>query len=135
MRSRNCLPFRSIWAHPGFSGVCVARSFVFYISLGRWLFDFCLPLYCLSVFDLLLPITPLVSSNLKDTGTIKRHWHHLGTPDTERRQRDNQETLTSVGYTRHRTKRHGQSKMDTQEILTPFGYTSHRTKTKMQSII
>jgi hypothetical protein len=58
---------------PGFSGGCVARSFVFYIALGRLLFDFFMPLFCLSVFDLLLPITPLVSSNLKDTGTIKRH--------------------------------------------------------------
>jgi hypothetical protein len=76
---------------PGFSGVCVTRSFVFYIALGRLLFDIFLPLYCLSVFDLLLPITPLVSSNLKDTGTIKRHWHHLATQDIERRQRDNQE--------------------------------------------
>ena len=99
---------------PGFSGVCVARSFVFYIALGRWLFDIFLPLYCLSVFDLLLPITPLVSSNLKDTGTIKRHWHHFGN-------------------TRNRTKTKGQSRMDNQETLTPFGYTRQRTKTKGQS--
>ena len=76
---------------PGFSCVCVARSFVFYIALGRLLFDIFLPLYCLSVFDLLLPITLLVSSNLKDTGTIKRHWHHLATQGIERRQRNTQE--------------------------------------------
>ena len=56
---------------PGFSGVCVARSFVFYVAFGRWLFDFCLPLYCLIVFDLLLPITPLVSSNLYCINNVK----------------------------------------------------------------
>jgi hypothetical protein len=39
----------------------------------------------------------------------------------------------TIGYTRHRTKTKGQSRMDNQETLTPFGHTRHRTKTKGQS--
>ena len=96
---------------PGFSGVCVARSFVFYIALGRLLFDFFLPLFCLR-FRFIAPDYPF--------GIPKRH-------------RYNQETLTPFGNTRHRTNTKGQSRMDNQETLTPFGYTRHRTMTKRQS--
>ena len=45
--------------------------------------------------------------------------------DTERRQRDNQNgqsrDTNTIGYTRHRTKTKGQSRMDNQETLTLFG--------------
>ena len=61
----------------------------------------------------------------------------LGTQDTERRQRDNQNGQSrdtdTIGYTRHRTKTKVQSRMDNQETRTPFGNTRHRTKTKGQS--
>jgi hypothetical protein len=66
MWSRNCWPFQSTWVHPGFSGVCVARSLVFCVMFHRSLFVllslFFWPLCCLS-FDLLLLVNPLVSSN------------------------------------------------------------------------
>jgi hypothetical protein len=52
---------------PVFSVVRVARSLVFYVMFCRSLLAllsvFSCPLYCLSFFDLLFPITPLVSSN------------------------------------------------------------------------
>jgi hypothetical protein len=50
----------------GFSGVCVARSLVFGVMFFRSLFVFLTlfwSLCCLSFFDLLLLITPLISSN------------------------------------------------------------------------
>ena len=57
------LPFKSIWAQPGFCGVHGAWSLVFCVVFCRnlFLFFFC-PLYCLS-FDLWILITPLVSTN------------------------------------------------------------------------
>ena len=62
---------------PGFSGVCVARSFVFYIALGRLLFDFfchCIvcpfSIYC-SRLPLWYPQKTQVQS--RDTDTI---WVH-----------------------------------------------------------
>ena len=99
---------------PGFSGICVARSFVFYIALGRLLFHFFFAIALSVRFRFIAPDYPF--------GIPKRH-------------RYNQETLTPFGNTRHRTNTKGQSRMDNQETLTPFGYTRHRTMTKGQSII
>ena len=52
---------------PVFSGVHVARSLVFCVVFGRWVFTFLsvvfLSLYCLFFFDVWLLITPLVYSN------------------------------------------------------------------------
>jgi hypothetical protein len=60
------LPENLRWS-PVFSEVRVAPSLVFYLMFCRSLFVllpfFFWPLYCLSFFDLLLLITPLVSSN------------------------------------------------------------------------
>jgi hypothetical protein len=64
--SRNFLPFRSTWVHPGFlvgscfsifSFICMFCKFLFVL-----LFFFIWPLCCL-FFDLRILITPLVSSN------------------------------------------------------------------------
>ena len=57
------LPFKSIWAQPGFCGVHGAWSLVFCVVFCRSLFWFVFsPLYCL-FFDLRILITTLVSSN------------------------------------------------------------------------
>ena len=52
---------------PGFSGVCVAPSVFFSVLFCRSLIFllsfFCLPLYYLFFFDLLVLVIPLVSSN------------------------------------------------------------------------
>jgi hypothetical protein len=39
--SRNCLPFRSTWVHPGFSGVSVTRSLVLYVCFVCHFLSFC----------------------------------------------------------------------------------------------
>jgi hypothetical protein len=86
MWSRNCLPFRSTWVHPGFCGVHVTRSLVFcvmfcpslfvlfpfdhYIVRHSLIYVFWLPCwylrftssdYPVGILDLRLLITPLVS--------------------------------------------------------------------------
>jgi hypothetical protein len=38
---RNCLPFRSTWVHPGFSGVRVTRSLVLYLCFVDRCLSFC----------------------------------------------------------------------------------------------
>jgi len=52
---------------PGFIGIHLAQSLVFYVAFYREMFVFLSflfqPLYCLSFFDLRILITPLVSSN------------------------------------------------------------------------
>ena len=57
MWGRNCFSF------PDFSGVRDAQSFIFCVVVVILSFLFLL-LCCLSFFDLRIPITPLVSSNL-----------------------------------------------------------------------
>ena len=63
---RNCLHFRGIWVLPDFKWVWLfsfqssTTCFVDHCSFPLFFFW---PLYCLSFFDLLLLITPLVSSS------------------------------------------------------------------------
>ena len=64
---------------PGFSGGCVARSFVFYIALGRLLFDFLchcfvspFSIYC-SRLPLWYPQISKTQVQSRDTDTIWQH--------------------------------------------------------------
>ena len=62
---------------PCFIGVCVGRSFVFCIGLGRLLFDFFLPLFCLSfsIYCSRLPLWYPQKTQVQsgDTDTIWQH--------------------------------------------------------------
>ena len=68
-------------SHPYFSWVRGARSFVFCVVVCRSVFallsSYIWPLHCLSIFDLPLLITPLISSNFSYILAISLYGYYV----------------------------------------------------------